>query len=95
MELVGLSYSSWFVYRYLLFKARAPRERPTANHAAGHCICLPCPASRREAGRTSSWSGGDHMHGGVAAANSVVSAAGACFRQATRAGGDLSSVAAL
>ena len=23
MELVGLSYSSWFVYRYLLFKARA------------------------------------------------------------------------
>jgi hypothetical protein len=24
MELVGLGYSSWFVYRYLLFKARRP-----------------------------------------------------------------------
>jgi hypothetical protein len=23
MELVGLGYSSWFVYRYLLFKARS------------------------------------------------------------------------
>ena len=41
MELVGLSYSSWFVYRYLLFKARAPRKGPTANHAGG-----PVSASR-------------------------------------------------
>lgn len=26
MELIGLSYSSWFVYRYLLFKARPPAD---------------------------------------------------------------------
>ncbi len=34
MELVGLGYSSWFVYRYLLFKARPlPCRQPRA--AAG------------------------------------------------------------
>jgi hypothetical protein len=98
MELVGLSYSSWFVYRYLLFKARAPRERPTANHAAGHCICLPCPAAGARRGARPA---------GLVATTCTVAlppqtalsaasaSAGACFWQATRNGGDLSLVAAL
>ena len=36
MELVGLGYSSWFVYRYLLFKVRRPSRaaaRATRNGA--------------------------------------------------------------
>jgi hypothetical protein len=28
MELVGLGYSTWFVYRYLLFKVRVTKRRP-------------------------------------------------------------------
>ena len=31
MELVGLGYSSWFVYRYLLFKARLARRSLVAR----------------------------------------------------------------
>ena len=29
MELVGLGYTSWFVYRYLLFKVRVRRPQPS------------------------------------------------------------------
>jgi hypothetical protein len=41
MELVGLGYSSWFVYRYLLFKAR-PQPRPARPRS-----CAACAAVRR------------------------------------------------
>jgi hypothetical protein len=38
MELIGLGYSSWFIYRYLLFKARR-RAR---------CVCLRCTYHRAD-----------------------------------------------
>jgi len=30
LELVGLGYSAWFTYRYLLFKVRSTSRRPCA-----------------------------------------------------------------
>ena len=93
MELVGLSYSSWFVYRYLLFKARAPRKGPTANHARG----LYLPAVPAQPAR-----GGAHVHlvwwrthtQWRCRRQQRVSAAGACFWHSRKAVRDLSFVAA-
>ena len=48
LELVGLGYSTWFVYRYLLFKARV-RAHPIAR--AGpfeEANALPLQESRKE-----------------------------------------------
>ena len=34
MELVGLGYTVWFTYRYLLFKVRQSASRPVLHHAS-------------------------------------------------------------
>ena len=76
MELVGLSYSSWFVYRYLLFKARAG-VWPLSLCASGKlCICHPCTRSRREAGRRPCWPGSHGTHKGAAVASGVAAPPG-------------------
>jgi hypothetical protein len=41
MELVGLGYSSWFVYRYLLFKARARPPHAPARARRGPLAAMP------------------------------------------------------
>lgn len=41
LELVGLGYSAWFVYRYLLFKVSAQHAgHDLDNLNAAYCICL-------------------------------------------------------
>ena len=41
MELVGLGYSAWFTYRYLLFKVRGDWEQePVCRSCAGHLASL-------------------------------------------------------
>ena len=56
MELVGLGYSSWFVYRYLLFKARR-RSRAAARATTPRCcsvrvLTAPMLSPRRRAARS-------------------------------------------
>jgi len=56
MELVGLGYSSWFVYRYLLFKARRPSRATAPRHTQRRCsvslLTAPLLLPRRRAARS-------------------------------------------